>query len=140
MKINTETAVPYAQRTPSSIAGNTNAESFAAVLSAAASAASKSDTGGKHADFTSMTQQEMRDWTNDQIRGGKMSLDDSRPFMAMSMNISVDGIGSALVSNAAERIDFRQKIRSGIEGALSRNDEASRRMLESALNSMQQCG
>lgn len=37
-----------------------------------------------------MTRQEMTDWMNEQIRTGKMSLDESAPFMGMTMKISVE--------------------------------------------------
>lgn len=135
MKIDTTaTALFASQRTRLAAADRGNPTSFAAALS---TAASKPEAAGvKQADFTSMTRQEMRDWTNEQIRGGKMSLDDSRPFMAMTMNIPVSG--GAIASDDGERVDFTQKIRAGIEGALSRNDEVTRKMLESAMSLVQQ--
>lgn len=135
MKIDTRaTALFASQRTQLAAADRANPTSFAAALS---TAASKPEAAGvKQADFTSMTRQEMRDWTNEQIRGGKMSLDDSRPFMAMTMNIPVSG--GAIASDDGERVDFTQKIRAGIEGALSRNDEVTRKMLESAMSLVQQ--
>lgn len=95
--------------------------------------------GVKQADFTSMTRQEMRDWVNAQIRSGEMSLDDSRPFMAMTMKIPVNGGSGGEVPAASDdtRYDFTQKARDGIQGALSRNDETTLKMLESAMSIMQ---
>jgi hypothetical protein len=90
-------------------------------------------------DFTSMTRQEMRDWVNGQIRSGEMSLDDSRPFMAMTMKIPVSGGGGELpAADDSDRIDFTQRVRSGIEGALSRNDQTTLKMLKSAMQIMSQ--
>jgi len=94
--------------------------------------------GTKQSDFTSMTRQEMRDWVNTQISNGEMSLDDSRPFMAMTMKIPVGSLsGEIPAERDGARHDFTQKIRDGIEGAQSRNDGATQRMLESALQIIQ---
>ena len=86
-----------------------------------------------------MTRQEMRDWVNTQIRNGEMSLDDSRPFMAMTMKMPVNnGLGGELAMEGDNmRYDFMQKARDGIQGALSRNDETTLKMLESAISIMQ---
>jgi hypothetical protein len=142
MKIDTATSHLYAsQCAQSSTAARTKSASFSAALSAATAATSRSDAqGAKQADFTSMTRQQMQEWSNDQIRSGKMSLDEGRPFMAMSMKIPVGGGtgGELQLSNDSERIDFTQKVHAGIEGALSRNDDATRKTLESALKTMQQ--
>ena len=81
----------------------------------------------------------MRDWVNSQIRSGDMSLDDSRPFMAMTMKIPVSGgLGGELPAGSDDTpYDFRLKVRDGIQGALSRNDETTLKMLESAMQIMQ---
>jgi len=142
MKIDTATSHLYASQSAQlSTAARNNSASFSAALSTAAAGTSKSDAqGAKQADFTSMTRQELQEWSNDQIRSGKMSLDDGRPFMAMSMKIPVSGGtgGQLQATNDGERLDFTQKVRAGIEGALSRNDDVTRKMLESATKIMQQ--
>lgn len=142
MKIDTATSKLYAsQSVQASTAARNKSASFSAALSAATAGTNKSDAQGtKQADFTSMTRQEMQEWSNDQIRSGKMSLDDGRPFMAMSMKIPVSGGtgGGLQLTDDGERIDFTQKVRAGIEGALSRNDDMTRKTLESALKIMQQ--
>lgn len=86
-----------------------------------------------------MTRQDMRDWVNTQIRSGEMSLDDSRPFMAMTMKIPVNsGLGGEVALGGDDtRYDFMQKARDGIQGALSRNDETTLKMLKSAMSIMQ---
>ena len=138
MKIETGTSNLYVGRhAQPPAAGRADPASFASVLGTTVAASSKSDAADdKRPDFSSMTRQEMREWTNEQIRAGKMSLDDSRPFMAMTMSIPV--AGGAVAGNDGERVDFTRKIRAGIEGALGRNDDVTRKMLESAMTLMQQ--
>ena len=143
MKIDTATSQLYASQSAQlSTAGRNNAASFTAALSTATTGTSSTSDaqGTKQADFTSMTRQEMQEWSNDQIRSGKMSLDDGMPFMAMVMKIPVSGGtgGQLQATNDGERIDFTQKVRAGIEGALSRNDKVTLKMLESAMKTMQQ--
>lgn len=79
-------------------------------------------------DFTRMTRQEMFDWVNEQIRGGAMSLDESTPFIGMTLKISVETGQSVDLATDTERVDFIEKARRGIEGALWRRnyDEADR--------------
>lgn len=136
--------VAYSSRNPqtnpsSSATTNRNGTtSFASTLTTATASTTKVDkTGVKQTDFTSMTRKELRDWVNGQIRSGEMSLDDSRPFMAMTMKIPVSG-GELPAADDSEHIDFTQRVRSGIEGALSRNDQTTLKMLKSALQIMSQ--
>jgi hypothetical protein len=55
------------------------------------------------------------------------------------MKIPVSGGlgGEQTASGDGTRHDFTQKVRDGIEGALSRNDEVTLKMLESAMSIMQ---
>jgi hypothetical protein len=142
MKIDSATSHLHASPSgPLSTVARNNAAAFSAALSTAEAGTSKSDAQGtKQADFTSMTRQQLREWSNDQIHNGKMSLDDGFAFMAMSMKIPVGGGdgGELRASNDSERFDFTQKVRAGIEGARSRNDDVSRKMLESAMKMMDQ--
>jgi hypothetical protein len=87
-------------------------------------------------DFTSMTRQEMRSWINEQIRSGKMTVDESTPFVSMTAKVRVsDGqIVPAIGDN--ERIDFIQRARLGIEGAISRSDGKLAARLQAALDVM----
>lgn len=139
MKIDNAPSQIYArQGAQVSSAARNSPESFSAALSSATGGPSSSAAQGtKQADFTSMTRQELQDWSNHQIRSGQMSLDEGRPFMAMTMKIAVGG-GALQATNDGERFDFTQKVRAGIEGALSRNDDVTRTMLESAMNIIQQ--
>lgn len=141
MKINAETSYLHtSQRAQTSAADRNGAASFSAALASATSSTTKAEAAGvKQPDFTSMTRQEMRDWVNGQIRSGEMSLDDGRPFIAMTMKIPVNGGygGDLPTAGDSERFDFTQKARDGIEGALSRNDGVTLKMLESAMAIMQ---
>lgn len=85
-----------------------------------------------------MTRQEMRDWLNDQIRSGKLPLDDSMPFMAMTLKIPAGGGGDLPVAGDDMRYDFMQRARDGIDGARSRGDQAGWERLEKAMAVMQQ--
>ena len=134
MRIDAGTSYLYASQRPQATAADRSA---ATSVSAALTATQADST--KQTDFTSMTRQEMRDWVNTQIRSGEMSLDDSQPFMAMNMKIPVGGgLGGELAAESdGTRYDFTQKVRDGIQGALSRNDETTLKMLESAMQIIQ---
>ena len=94
------------------------------------------DATVKQADFTSMTRQEMFDWMNNQIRSGKMSLDESSPFLGMTMKISVATGQPVDMATDTTRINFVEKARLGIEGALSRNDPDLAKRLQAAIDIM----
>jgi hypothetical protein len=121
------------RRSPPTAASSGQATSFAQALAGA-----RKD-GAAQIDFTRMSRQEMRDWVNTQIRSGGMSLDEGRPFMAMTMKVAVqaDPAGEVPASADGTRADFMQKARDGIQGALSRHDETTLKMLQSALLTMQ---
>jgi len=83
-------------------------------------------------DFTNMTNQELFDWMNGEIKAGRMSFEESSPFLAMTINIPVNGDMPAELDNTT-RHNFVEKIQAGIEGADSRNDDDTLARLESAL-------
>lgn len=133
MTISTDTSRLYAnpQLAPPT-ATRSSATSFASALAAATAATAPV----KHADFTSMTRQEMFDWMNEQIRSGRMSLDESTPFLGMTMKVSAATGQTVEMATDATRIDFLEKARLGIEGALSHNDQALAERLRAALERM----
>ena len=136
MRIEAGATYPAANQRASAANQNRSTDtSFSAVLASTASSEPKTAP----ADFSSMTRQDLRDWTNGQIRSGQMSLDDSRAFMAMSMKIPVAGglTGELPAANDSTRYDFTQKARAGIEGATARNDASTLKMLQSAMSIMQ---
>lgn len=90
------------------------------------------------ADFTRMTRQEMFNWMNAEIRSGRMSLDESSPFVGMTMKISVATGQPVDMATDATRINFIDKARAGIEGALSRKDQGLAERLQMAIDVMKQ--
>lgn len=133
MQINTQANYLYtSQRAQTSTVANTGSASFASVL---ASAAAETATV-KQADFTSMTRQEMFDWANDQIRSGKMSLDESTPFLGMTMKISVASGQPVDMATDTTRTNFIEKARLGVEDAVSRNDPDLAKRLRVAIEIM----
>lgn len=83
-----------------------------------------------------MTRQEMFDWMNQQIRSGKMSLDESSPFLAMTVKISAATGQPVDMASDGTRVNFIEKARLGIDGALSRNDADLAKRLQLALDIM----
>lgn len=132
MKINTEANHLYSQHTKKPAASSTNSASFSSALTAAAETATV-----KKVDFNSMSRQEMFDWMNSQIRSGKMSFDESTPFLGMTVKISVATGQPVDMATDTTRINFVEKARLGIEGALSRNDPEEAKRLQIALAIMQ---
>jgi len=134
MRVDAATSNLHAsQRPQTTVADRSATASFSAALSAI-----RADKTIQ-VDFTRMTRQELRDWVNTQIRSGEMSLDDSAAFMAMSMKMPVNGgLGGELPAESdGTRYDFTQKVRDGIQGTRSRNDETTLNMLESAMRIIQ---
>ncbi|WP_198600158.1 hypothetical protein, partial [Escherichia coli] len=80
-----------------------------------------------------MTRQELAYWTNEQIRNGSMTLDESSPFMGMTMKISAATGQTVDMASDTSRMDFTEKARQGIEFALSRSDSALANRLQDAL-------
>lgn len=133
MKVNTESNHFYpTQRTQTSTATSANPASFSSVLTAATAETSTA----KQADFTNMTRKEMFDWMNDQIRSGKISLDESSPFLGMTMKISVASGQPVDMATDTTRINFVEKARLGIEGARSNSDPDLAKRLQAAIEVM----
>ena len=133
MKVNTEPNHFYTtQRSQNSAATSTSPASFASALIAATAETSTI----QQADFTGMTRKEVFDWMNDQIRGGKMSLDESSPFLGMTMKVSVTTGQPVEMATDKTRINFVEKARSGIEGARANNDPDLAKRLQAAIEVM----
>ncbi|VVE20012.1 hypothetical protein PCA20602_03091 [Pandoraea capi] len=119
--------------------GRTDIGSFQAVLAEKTQQpgdATGAQQSTRQIDFHDMTRQQMRDWVNGQIRSGQMSLDDSSPFMAMTMKVPVDGSPEIPADRDPERIDFADRARQGIAGALALNDPENAKRLQQALDIM----
>lgn len=133
MKIGTDNNYPYtSHRARTSAEASATAASFASALTSATAAISTA----KPTDFSAMTRQEMFDWMNQQIRSGKMSLDESSPFLAMTVKISAATGQPVDMASDGTRVNFIEKARLGIDGALSRNDADLAKRLQLALDIM----
>ncbi|MFQ6333508.1 hypothetical protein [Methylophilus sp. 3sh_L] len=132
MKVNTESNHFYTTQSGSTPSAATIAASFKSALSAATAEASSP----KQSDFTGMTRKEMFDWMNEQIRSGKMSLDESSPFLGMTMKVSVATGQPVDMATDTTRINFIEKARLGIEGARSNNDPDLAKRLQVAIDVM----
>lgn len=121
------------QHAQTSTAESTNSASFSSALTTAATAET---VPVKQTDFTSMTRKEMFDWMNDQIRSGEMSLDESSPFMGMTMKISVTTGQPADMATDTTRINFVEKARLGLEAARANYDPDLAERLQTALEIM----
>lgn len=87
-------------------------------------------------DFTSMTRKEMFDWMNDQIRSGKMTVDESSPFLAMTMKIEATTGQPVDMDKDSARINFIENARLGIEGARLHNNPDLVLRLQAAIETM----
>ena len=109
----------------------------------AAFAAAMAETGGKsadaagRADFTAMTRQELRDWVNDEIRAGRMTVEESAPFLPLTFRMDETGTCEIPAETDAQRFDFLAKTRSNIDAALSMNDNHFAERLRFVLDYMQ---
>lgn len=88
-------------------------------------------------DFTGMTRQQLADWMNDQIRTGQMSLDDSTAFLGMTLKIDAQTMQPVDMATDSTLVNFMDKARQGIAGALSRGDQDGATRLQAALETMQ---
>ncbi|TGX56009.1 hypothetical protein E5A73_02535 [Sphingomonas gei] len=134
MKINQGGDFPAAARRPQSSAVASNGAAPFSTILTAANADPAEKVENKEPDFTRMTRKEMFDWMNGKIIGGEMSLDDSSAFLGMTIRIPVAaGFNAPLAIDDREQVDFVQLAQDGIAGALSRHDDMTRKMLETAM-------
>lgn len=88
-------------------------------------------------DFSDMTRQDLFDWMNNEIRSGRMTLDESAPFLGMTVKISAETGQPVDAATDSERCDFTAMARQGVDDALSRGDAALAERLRSALAIME---
>nr|AAV66902.1 hypothetical protein [Rubrivivax gelatinosus] len=132
---------PSDVQTPTQPTGSTTpnaggASAFASMLAAATNTAAAAPAQEDSPEFTGMTRQELFDWMNRQIRSGKMSLDESTPFLGMTMKVSVATGEPVDMASDGERVDFVAKARGGIAGALERRDFDLAARLQGAVDLM----
>ena len=86
--------------------------------------------------FTDLTRWELRDWVNTEIKLGYMTVEESMPFMAMTVKISAETGQPVDIETDKERCDFIAMAQGGVEGALERGDLAVADRLRAALKMM----
>ena len=92
----------------------------------------------KQVDFTRMTQKEMRDWINEQLRDGKMTFEESVPLVVLS------AFGTPLDAPESDLpyCNYMQMAREGLHFAQLGGNEYStvlQKFWGSALSIMQRC-
>ena len=110
---------------------------FPAAMSSAGAATDASSSGVTTTDFTGMTRQQLFDWMNGQIRSGTMSLQESSPFLGMTVKIDTRTQQPVDMATDSAPVNFMDRARQGIAGALSRGDSDEAARLHAALDTMQ---
>lgn len=116
---------------PSSASGG------ASKTAAPADTAGASSGGVSRLDFTSMTRQQLFDWMNSQLRSGAMSFEESVPFLGMTFRVDAATGRPVDMASDPTPVDFVQRARDGVAGALSFGDLAGAARLQAALATMQ---
>ena len=91
---------------------------------------------GRKLDFTSMTRKELIDWVNGEIKGGRMTLDESTPFVGMTIKISAYTKQPVDIDTDMTRYDFTDIAAKGVEGAYWFGNEMLAQALEWAIGAM----
>lgn len=89
-------------------------------------------------DFSTMTRSELFDWMNTALRNGEMTLDESSPFLALTLKMVPDGRGGYTDAGLddTERLDFLSAMRNALDFQRSRADDAGIARLERAMDIM----
>lgn len=123
-----------------SIESSNGSASFSSILNTKTAQTGSTDSSKSNdfnqADFTRMTRQEMFDWMNEQIRTEKMSLDESSPFLGMTMKVSVATGQPVDMAVDTRRVNYIEKARSGIEWAQHNHDADLAKQLQNAIDIM----
>lgn len=68
-------------------------------------------------DFTRATRQEVFDWMNGEILAGRMTVDESTPFLGMTLKMSAATFQPVDMATDTQRSNFVEKAQLGIEWA-----------------------
>ena len=110
---------------------------FPAATSSADAAGDASSSSVTTTDFTGMTRQQLFDWMNGQIKSGAMSVDESSPFLGMTLKIDARTMQPVDMATDTTPVNFMDRATGGIAGALSRGDQEGAARLQAALETMQ---
>ena len=92
---------------------------FPAATSSADAAGDASSSSVNTTDFTGMTRQQLFDWMNGQIKSGAMSVDESSPFLGMTLKIDARTMQPVDMATDTTPVNFMDRATGGIAGALS---------------------
>lgn len=110
---------------------------FAGPLASASQLMGAPSSSVSTTDFTNMTRQQLFDWMNGQIRSGAMSLDESSSFLGMTVKIDARTLQPVDMATDTAPVNFMDRARQGIAGALSRGDRDEAARLSAALDTVQ---
>jgi hypothetical protein len=96
--------------------------------------------GSSPIDFTNATRQEVFDWMNDEILAGRMTVDESTPFLGMTLKMSAATFQPVDMATDPERINFLDKAQHGIEWADQHGQRDQAAYLRRAVVIMQRVG
>jgi len=97
----------------------------------------QSEASSEDLDFSYMTRKELFDWMNNRIRSGDMSLEESSPFLAMTLKVKPSGEPVDMNTDPT-KLDFVDMARRGVDAAESRGEYAIADRWRTAWNSLQQ--
>ncbi|XZE18745.1 hypothetical protein SH449x_004047 [Pirellulaceae bacterium SH449] len=129
----------YWNQSPKNRADNVDMVSMLAPAQGARQVAETESSQGfsSDLDFSNMTRRELFDWMNNQIRSGQMTVDESTPFLAMSLKVKLSGEPVDMDTDPI-RMDFVDIAKQRFDAAESRGDFEIADRWRIAWNSLQQ--
>ncbi|WP_147305162.1 hypothetical protein [Alkalilimnicola ehrlichii] len=123
----------------------TKAPAFDALLteevarSAPASSSLRETVEIERRDFTSMNRQELRDWMNDQLRSGEMTVEESQAFLGWTVDVRIDTNGRAISHDGdyTTRFNFLELASGNRDFYLQRGDLDMAQRIQDALDRME---
>jgi hypothetical protein len=104
---------------------------------ASTSAAHLQSPAASNIEFKNATRQEVFNWMNGEILAGRMTVDESTPFLGMTLKMSAATFRPVDMATDHERINFVQKAQLGIEWADAHGFRDQAAYLRHALGIMQ---
>lgn len=95
--------------------------------------ASKSGNEEVNVDFRNMSRDDLKEWINEQIRAGNMTLEESTPFMLMTLNLNAQTLEP---TNSSEPVNFMEMAKNVAEFHRSIGNNDSADALDRALEIM----
>ena len=85
--------------------------------------ASQSSNEESNVDFRNMSRDDLKEWLNEEIKAGNMTLDESRPFMHMTLNLNAQTLEP---TKGSEPVNFMEMAKSVAEfhRSIGNNDSA----------------